>query len=1098
MATLITLERFKSHNSTFVTSPLLIVEDLSQLVWTKNLLFKHKQMNLDQWSVIESFLIGISLEKRMTEKQSFVQSLSNSLTPEERATKMSQFYQSQEIKLNQARNNYDHLKCIENVSINLSFLHSQLQAQKYMWIAPYCDAAAGSGFNRNGRLLLNSDIIAHFNESVGWWIFEQVSKNKPQWPNWCFSPQLQIAYAPQDAQFELIVDHLHLNYQECIRKTVLKSYNKPSYLKTPLHKTQTHISAQTWQAVQNILDNGFGEVKLYPYQKEEIMWLFQLEYRVLCGAPAFGILNDTDCIIPGVSKTSESSESIYYYKRKVDLNHSMPEWPNHVKTKFQHHFSPSQYCLSYEPPPKKTREFTAKGGILGTRPGMGKTFTLYSMVALNSLLPPIPIQAPYWCDEEKRCFIQTNATLMVVPNQMCEDTFKEAQKLYPEGSPHAKKIIRLGCERDLKGIKCQDIVDADLVIVSIPFFSQPTTIQLKKKATNKVLRFIKSSKLTADSVNGRIELPCNNTPHEEGQQPERKKRKIQDENEMKSSPSPTTFDLSQCDLVLDWFVFRRKFIDEANELSSSIQASTSKRKKILGLKSKVTHYVSGTPFPTRDALVLMTEILDLHINGVPFTPAFKDTTIGHVGYVYSPNAKTEEIDDDLSSANAMSTPIIQFVSRYLFCRNTRKKTLSAPSIPPCIETLVLFSDDLLSKTLTFLKSTFSHLFDNKFSNQSALKQLEYLAKDCDWGIVNLIQILDYEDLNYVEDSLSELQISLSALYLINRVENASGIRLDSRQWLSDTNCRTCFFHENGVQMVLGSCGCFFPRDHTPGMHIAQSPHCDLDNPHALNIILAPNLDQQGWTLTFITPTQASTLDNINQWSTMCEPVKKFIESNIDQNYKRPISASDHSKLKLKYQNIIDFDLIPSKLNNPGHWLNAYGATIYCLFELISEICSESIENRILLFNSDPNLLKSLAECAKKEKFQFAPFLFCRGGINHKEESLRKFKDITSLNNRVMCLSLINTSSGVNLQCASHVIYLDTSFENSVSSSFKNFMFSKTGSSYIRSQNNLSEIMKSCKQQAIPRTHRIGQQKSVQVLTLLMKFSNQMEHVLSNC
>ena len=112
--------------------------------------------------------------------------------------------------------------------------------------------------------------------------------------------------------------------------------------------------------------------------------------------------------------------------------------------------------------------------------------------------------------------------------------------------------------------------------------------------------------------------------------------------------------------------------------------------------------------------------------------------------------------------------------------------------------------------------------------------------------------------------------------------------------------------------------------------------------------------------------------------------------------------------------------------------------------------------KTLIFSQWDDFLRDIGRCIEI----FSKVLYCRGNVNAKRSSIRKF--MTSEKCNLLLLSTLNSGSGCDLSNASRVILIDT----------------------LDGGPEVTEI----ERQAIARCHRIGQNKNVEIVRFIMKDS----------
>lgn len=118
--------------------------------------------------------------------------------------------------------------------------------------------------------------------------------------------------------------------------------------------------------------------------------------------------------------------------------------------------------------------------------------------------------------------------------------------------------------------------------------------------------------------------------------------------------------------------------------------------------------------------------------------------------------------------------------------------------------------------------------------------------------------------------------------------------------------------------------------------------------------------------------------------------------------------------------------------------------------------SEKTEEKAIIFSQWDNLLQLVNVTLKEEKI---PTVLCRGSVYQKSSAIRKFSNDPSY--RVILLSSKNAASGINLTKATRIIFIDPVYGT-------------------------PEYKQKQEEQAIGRSHRLGQTKPITVVRFIMK------------
>ena len=148
---------------------------------------------------------------------------------------------------------------------------------------------------------------------------------------------------------------------------------------------------------------------------------------------------------------------------------------------------------------------------------------------------------------------------------------------------------------------------------------------------------------------------------------------------------------------------------------------------------------------------------------------------------------------------------------------------------------------------------------------------------------------------------------------------------------------------------------------------------------------------------------------------------------------------------------------PIKIDEVDKW----GTKMARLISYVNEIIATSSNNRIIIFSQWNNMLKMVANVLSDSSINHITINGSMYAINNK---MRKFKLDDSI--KVALLSSENSSSGLNLTEANHIVLLDT----------------------LNADKNRARVIE---EQAIGRSVRLGQEQVVNVKRFIMR--NTIEH-----
>ena len=147
----------------------------------------------------------------------------------------------------------------------------------------------------------------------------------------------------------------------------------------------------------------------------------------------------------------------------------------------------------------------------------------------------------------------------------------------------------------------------------------------------------------------------------------------------------------------------------------------------------------------------------------------------------------------------------------------------------------------------------------------------------------------------------------------------------------------------------------------------------------------------------------------------------------------------------------------------------YGSKMGKLISLCNKINSNP-DNRMIIFSQWDRMLIKISETLQEQNIDS---VFCKGNVYQRNKAIRTFKQglIRKKNPvRIIMLSTKNAASGINLNEANYIIFVDPI-------------------------DGTSEEIKAIRNQALGRTQRINQDKQVRVIDLIIK--NTIEEVIHN-
>ncbi len=274
----------------------------------------------------------------------------------------------------------------------------------------------------------------------------------------------------------------------------------------------------------------------------------------------------------------------------------------------------------------------SNGGILADTMGLGKTITAIGLMHFGKI----------WSEEEILLFnnntnvnkiLYSKATFIIVPSHLAKQWVDE----YVKAHNNTKKIIVILTRIHHNKITYQDIMEADVVIVTIQFL-----LNIKNYCT---INYEGLRNISNFDYDDRYETIINN------------------HNQMMRGNKylNTTKPLFEC------FHFNRVIIDEGHEIMETdtinYRVGAFIHRFIKDIKSKYKWYISGTPFITHNGLINIMNYLDVQL-------IINDDTIKIKSNNYSNDIKIDnttyrDIYPYLSTEETLKTILSTFTIRHL-------------------------------------------------------------------------------------------------------------------------------------------------------------------------------------------------------------------------------------------------------------------------------------------------------------------------------------------------------------------------------------------------------------------------------------------------
>jgi len=338
-------------------------------------------------------------------------------------------------------------------------------------------------------------------------------------------------------------------------------------------KYEDAVEPQSLASLSHVSPPPLIKLKLFSYQLETLGWMMDLEQRVD---------NEhywsTPVLVkwPGVeamdSMLFDCDSKKFYVRDKDDLFSLQKESKIH---------------------------WTVRGGIVGDEMGLGKTITMLALITSRKWNDTIPRnleghkllkltdkKVEYHADT----LIETNATLIFCPSHLCNQWKEEVEKNVKKNK---MKVVVITLIKTLRNLTYQELVDADLVVVSFQFLKN-----------NNYKRHRETSKGEERIVG-----------QEEVSRAGRSGRSLRSRSKAITKWFADEVCLSKKGPVLERFHWFRFVIDEGHELLGD----KFYRKAAKMFYSTYRWYMTGTPLPLGfESLAYITEFLKAKRESIPF------------------------------------------------------------------------------------------------------------------------------------------------------------------------------------------------------------------------------------------------------------------------------------------------------------------------------------------------------------------------------------------------------------------------------------------------------------------------------------------------
>ena len=716
--------------------------------------------------------------------------------------------------------------------------------------------------------------------------------------------------------------------------------------------------------------------------------------------------------------------------------------------------------LTYNLPSGFSGSFNVKGGILAHQMGLGKTIIISKLIEEKIVVDKDMIHVPYYIesyieDQAEGLWYETNATLIICPSHLVSQWYDEILSTISIDID----IVKICTMNDCKKHTYKDIINADVVITAHNFMLN------KKHIKNKRLND-KNSNDTIYNIGMKAIFGYVSFEYEENRGSSCYDKYINDY-------SPVLFS----------FKWKRVIIDEAHEvLSVPNMKKCFKFQNVLPcIKSDYNWYVSGTPFPHNhysaygmcyflqgsnsipiiDKCVLQkkkkinTEFLKIIMKvmkgNVFHRLTYRDIKKDKEVVLTKIKEKTIFIELTIDEKAIYSSELVFYnndsVHMRKFCNHPRVIDMNTFSNEDGYVNIKNIKEEMVknvNKRIEFSNKRILDL-DNRIRDcqdqNSILEFTKEEIKDLVMSDIERLQLKMYneEDYDLNEEHIAYIKVitdgyqSFQELFEKNnkRMKNAHVVMNMMKDDIKHCKEQLIYLDNDINEQLREGCKiCYSENIFDGDVSGLECGHlfckqCILkwfDTIKPTYVLNEP-------TIVLTCPVCRAKILKENVIFINEESVSRFLTEDETEN-------SDNSEEDVK-------------VRPPLSLINNYGSKIATLIKLINVVKMRDNTAKFIIFSQWDNLLLLMGQSLSKEGISN---VLCRGSANSKVKSINSFKNGDTL---AILLSLEHTASGTNLVEANHVIIMDP-------------------------------LSKSQEEQAVKRSHRIGQNKDVYVYRFIVK------------
>ncbi|KXS11965.1 hypothetical protein M427DRAFT_147307 [Gonapodya prolifera JEL478] len=728
----------------------------------------------------------------------------------------------------------------------------------------------------------------------------------------------------------------------------------------------------------------------------------------------------------------------------------------------------SQNMYPAKLPPSSNRMY-AMGGILADKMGLGKTVTVLGLASAN----PSPLKtqpSPYLTTlggPETHLF-PTPATLIICPSHLVKQWQEEIER-HMEGEP---KVLVITTKPQHQKITYFDVMTADFVVVSFQFMSNP--------AYNESLQqFYEADKDVRPWYDHRGKIKNPKVPDTElmnycmllGR-------------DMKRRPDA----LAQTSPYLEHFRFHRLICDEAHEVLADHDAPREyygrrgpKKNAVLqqlcDIRSSTRWYVTGSPFTKgKSSFIGALRFLGWRVEkdrtmerGRFWEVTDADDTAGDIPPPRTYNGSMEDNNDDISDSPI--GPDIFYSLGYgsrdrfdaaffgeailsnLYCRRSKEDVEQEIQIPPTQEEVIMLDMTDVERGMYMAAQ------GNRLRQRQICCHLQ--ISNADRAVIGT----NKRTLSEIRDIMIEHQIKCLKEANAQVVDTQKSIDATKREvadivkeiLISKTGkTQTLELLKKAKERSIESLKGNLTRLEKQIVSLEKSQEYfesiqGLKDHGACLICLEEELQRPA---ILQACAHIFCFECIVQWfnkNPQCPSCRKAIKGN--EEITEIIEENQIQAIKERKA----LDTLREQ----------YGTKVARLIDYVQQTQEEMEDARFLVFSQWDELLHQVGDILKENG---VPNVWCQGNVHQRNRAISKFRKADNV--RLMMLSLETAASGTNLIEASHVILLDAI-------------------------QGTPQYVSGIEGQAIGRAHRLGQDKTVTVVRMVIKDTVEHEIFLHN-